>query len=182
MKKSGVTDRRKSPRIIIEGNFTVLLTMESPGGSSTHFKIYPWDISRAGLGFFHRAFVYPGTKCSYVGLTAAGQPFSVKGEVVRCTHVSGNVHAIGTKLETEVDPDVLLGPNSGDGISVAPAATEEWWSHLASMAGELARLAGEKASTEAVKKHLARLNQHASAVASHGTKHPPSEVEHAKAA
>ena len=84
MKKSGVTDRRKSPRIVVEGNFSVLLTMDAPGGSTAYFKIYPWDLSRGGVGFFHRAFVYPGTRCTFIGRTFEGKPLTIKGEVVRC--------------------------------------------------------------------------------------------------
>src|SRR6476659_6715790 len=98
----------------VEGIFSVLVTMESAGGSTTCFKIYPWDLSKNGLGFFHRAFVYPGTKGVFTGLTFCGQPFTIKGDVVRCTHVSGNVHAVGTKLESDVNPEDLLGPCFAD--------------------------------------------------------------------
>ena len=42
MKKSGVADRRKNPRIIIEGNFSVLLTMDYPGGSQAHLNMQPF--------------------------------------------------------------------------------------------------------------------------------------------
>src|SRR4051812_17809400 len=75
MKKNGFADRRKSPRVMVEGGFSVLLTMDAPGGSTSYFRIYPWDLSRGGLGFFHRSFVYPGTRCNFAGLMCGGRPF-----------------------------------------------------------------------------------------------------------
>ncbi|HVU62351.1 MAG TPA: hypothetical protein VHC70_00130, partial [Phycisphaerales bacterium] len=77
MKKSGVVERRKNPRLIVDGSLAMLITMDSPGGSSACFRIYPWDISRGGVGFFHRSFVYPGTRCTMSGVARSGSPFSI---------------------------------------------------------------------------------------------------------
>ncbi len=177
MKKSGVSDRRKSPRAIVEGSFSVLLTMESPGGSATHFKIYPWDLAKGGVGFFHRSFVYPGTKCTFTGLTFAGQPFTVKGEVARCSHVSGNVHAVGTKLESEIDPDALLGANCGDGANLGVPRVEDWWTRLGSLSADLAKLAREKAAPETIRKHIGAIAQHASTQPDVPSKSPTTEAD-----
>jgi hypothetical protein len=165
IKKSGMADRRKSPRVVVEGSFSVLLTMDAPGGSTSHFRIYPWDLSRGGVGFFHRSFVYPGTRCTFAGLTFDGQPFSIKGEVVRCSHVSGNVHAVGTKLEAEIDPEQILGPldagvsgSAGDGSSV-----QDWWSKVGASAAAISKLAREKAPVDAIRKAGAVLAEHLAA-------------------
>ncbi len=157
MKKSGLADRRKSPRIIIEGNFSVLLTMDSPGGSTAYFRIYPWDLSRGGVGFFHRSFVYPGTRCSYTGLTFDGEPFTIKGEVVRCAHVSGQVHAVGTKLDAEIDPEKYLG--SGAGVGDAPPVAD-WWSQAVTRAAAVSKLSREHATAEAIRAAAALLMDH----------------------
>lgn len=163
MKKSGVADRRKSPRIIIEGNFSVLLTMEYPGGSEAHFRIYPWDLSRGGLGFFHRAFVYPGTRCSFAGLNFEGQTFLIKGDVVRCAHVSGNVHAVGVKLEAEIDPEVYLGAHGASDTAPSTAGgerVEDWWTTIGAQVAAISKLARDKAPPETLRKVGARLTQH----------------------
>jgi hypothetical protein len=164
MKKSGVADRRKSPRIVADGNFSVLLTMDSPGGNSAHFRIYPWDLSRGGLGFFHRAFVYPGTRCTFTGLTFGGLPFTIKGEVVRCSHVSGSVHTVGTKLDAEIDPDELLGAHAADNLSVNEKSprVDDWWTQIGSHTCELSKLARDKAAPDVIRKCIASLVQHAS--------------------
>lgn len=157
MKKTGLADRRKSPRLIVEGNFSVLLTMEAPGGSSAFFRIYPWDLCRTGVGFFHRSFVYPGTRCSYTGLTFDGEPFTIKGEVVRCAHVSGNVHAVGTKLDAEIDPERFLG--SGAGAGDAPPV-EDWWSRAVTRAAAVSKLSREHAAAESIRAAAALLMDH----------------------
>lgn len=163
MKKSGAADKRKHPRLVVEGGFSLLCLMEFPGGSSAQFRIYPWDISKGGLAFFHRAYIYQGTKCTFTGNTIDGQPTSFKGDVVRCSHVSGTVHTVGVKLEMEIDPEVFLGESGAAGA--APAATGEkdadWWSHIATHAKELQKLADTHASAEVIKKQIVALVQEA---------------------
>ncbi len=185
MKKSGVADRRRSPRLVVEGSFSVLLTMDAPGGSTSYFKIYPWDLSRSGLGFFHRAFVYPGTRCSFIGLTFEGKPFTLTGEVVRCAHVSGNVHAIGTKLDVEIDPESMLGahaPAQAAPSGTAPDHADDWWSRITTETAALSKLARDKAPAETIRKAAETLTRHlateptpAPAVA---TPTPPAESPH----
>ena len=156
MKKSGLADRRKSPRVVIEGTFSVLLTMEALGGSPCFFRIYPWDLSRGGLGYFHRSFVYPGTRCTFTGLTFDGEPFTIKGEVVRCAHVSGNVHAVGTKLDAEIEPEHFLGSGT---YSNAPHVAD-WWSQTVTHAAAISKLGREHAPAEAVRRAAALLAAH----------------------
>ena len=163
MKKSGAADRRKSPRIVVEGNFSVLLTMDAPGGSTSYFKIYPWDLSRGGVGFFHRAFVYPGTRCTFMGLTFEGKPFTITGEVARCSHVSGSVHAVGTKLDAEIDPEAMLGAHAiaqSTATGAQSAHVEDWWSRIGTEVGVISRLARDKASPEAIRKAAQILSKH----------------------
>jgi hypothetical protein len=156
MKKSGLADRRKSPRIVVEGTFSVLLTMEAIGGSPAFYRIYPWDLSRSGVGFFHRSFVYPGTRCSFTGLTFDGEPFTLKGDVVRCAHVSGNVHAVGTRLDAEIEPERFLGSSTpGDAPHVA-----DWWSQAVTYAAIVSKLGREKAPVQAIRAAAAALSQH----------------------
>jgi hypothetical protein len=150
MKRTGVADRRRSPRIIVEGLFPVLMTMVAPEGGVAHLKIYPWDISRHGLGFFHWSLVYPGTRCTFRGVDGRGQPFSITGEVVRCSHVSGNVHAVGTKLDAEIDPELLLGEH-GSGHQA------DWWAAIAAHATEIAAMAGRRSSVESLRVRAAEM-------------------------
>lgn len=157
MKKNGLADRRKSPRMVVEGTFSVLLTMEATGGSPSFFRIYPWELSRGSLGFFHRSFVYPGTRCSFTGLTFGGEPFTLKGEVVRCAHVSGNVHTVGAKLDAEIEPEHFLG---GGGVPDGIVAAEDWWTQVVARAAAVSKLGREKAPADAIRAAAKALAQH----------------------
>lgn len=163
MKKTGIAERRRHPRLVVEGGLALLCTMDFPGGSSAHFRIYPWDISKSGLGFFHRAYLYPGTKCTFTGKTFDHQPFSIKGDVALCAHVSGNVHTVGVKLEFEIDPEMLLGESA---MSTAPTPTaspadvpKNWWAQIVADSEELCRLAREQADEEAIRKKIDGLSE-----------------------
>jgi hypothetical protein len=162
MKKSGAVERRKNPRLIVDGTFSMLLTMDSPGGNSSCFRIYPWDLSKGGIGFFHRSFVYPGTRCTFAGVTFSGKPFNLTGEVVRCSHVSGHAHAVGTKLDTEIEPEDLIGPHAlGGGAGIGQASSDDWWAKFGGFAAELAKLARERATPEAIRACVASVSMHA---------------------
>jgi hypothetical protein len=112
MEQAGTCERRKHPRVMVEGRFSICVQLEYPGGSSGNFRVQPWDLSRGGLGFFHRAYIHPGTRCTFTGNTIDGQPVSIKGEVVRCMHVAGMVHTVGCKFEMEIDPEIFVGENA----------------------------------------------------------------------
>lgn len=168
MKKSGAADKRKHPRVVVEGSFALLCTMEFPGGSSAHFRVFPWDISKGGLAFFHRAYIYSGTKCTFTGNTIDGQPMSFKGDVVRCNHVAGTVHTVGVKLEMEIDPEVFVGEAAVNAVAAAQpqppyqAEAEDCMKSIANHARELAKLAEGRAPVESIKKLLVALVQEVS--------------------
>lgn len=165
MRKAGLSDRRRLPRSIIEGSICLLLTMEYPGGSSARFRIYPWDLHKGGLAFLHRAFVYPGTRCTLTGDTFDHQPISIRGDVVRCDHVGGIVHSVGLKFEMDVDPEVFVGEQAAATLGqaappppgAAPDKSADWWTALAEMAAEVAKLAQERAPADALRKRTAAL-------------------------
>ncbi len=167
LKKIGVAERRRHARLVVEGGIALLCTMDFPGGSSAHFRIYPWDISKSGIGFFHRAYIYPGTKCTFTGKTFDHQPFSIKGDVMMCAHVSGSVHTVGVKLEFEIEPEMLLGESaaaSAPSPGASPAdVSPDWWMRLALQSDELSKLAREKASEDVIRKKVATISEHASA-------------------
>ncbi len=158
MSQGSASDRRKSPRIIVEGNFALLLTLQPPGSAPTHFKIYPWDVSRGGVGFFHRSFVHPGTPCTFGGLDASGRQFSVKATVARCGHVSGNVHMIGTRLLKEIDPAVLLGSAAvAKARELSGARPDDWWASVGALAATLCTMAADRTAANVIRQQAARL-------------------------
>jgi hypothetical protein len=173
LRKAGAADRRKQPRSIAEGSLVLMLTMEYPGGSSAHFKVYPWDLTRHGLAFFHRAYVYPGTRCAFTADTFDHQPISFAGEVVACAHVSGSVHTVGVKFEMDIDPEVFLGEQAAAMLAAqapppSPERAEDWLKTVGEIAAEIGRMAKEKSAPEPLRKRAMALVQHLSSVMGEG--------------
>lgn len=189
-------ERRKQPRIVVEGGWAVFLAMEYPGGSSAYFRVYPWDLSKGGMGFFHRAFIYPGTRCTITAKTSDGQPVLLKGEVIRCSHVSGTVHTVGVKFEMEIDPADFLGEAAVSGLNPpAPPVTigdkpdgdkpDEWWDKLQHGVAELSKLVADKGAVESLAKQAAQVvelvnTKPASAISTPGAHAAPKPPEHAQ--
>jgi hypothetical protein len=191
MEKDKNFEKRRFPRTMLEGKFSILIVLEYLGGSAGYFRVYPWDLSRGGLGFFHRAFVHPGTKCTINGNTTDHQPISLKGEVVRCEHVAGTVHTVGIKFEMEIDPEIFLGegafgtpvppppqtaqpsgPAAADvpppPLSQTPAVQtgDPWWDTLANLCVELNQIVNARTGREQVSEKLMELMAAAQAPAS----------------
>lgn len=190
-------EKRKFPRMMLEGKFSVLAQLEYLGGSTGSFRVYPWDLSNCGLGFFHRAYVHPGTKCTINGITTDGQPVTLKGEVARCEHVSGTVHTVGIKFEMDVDPEIFLGegaftPSTSSTPQPAPAAVgptdvpppklsesatvhtgDPWWDTLANLCVELNQAVNARTSREAVSEKVMEIMAAASAPATPPTPAAP---------
>lgn len=100
---------RKHERHVIEGRIPMLLTLEHPGGSVGRFRVFPWDLSRGGLGFFHRCYVHAGTKCTFDLRNGAGQLVRIQAKVARCVYVMGTVHYVGVQFDVEISPARFLG-------------------------------------------------------------------------
>jgi len=199
-------EKRKFPRMMLEGKFSVLLQIEYVGGSTGSFRVYPWDLSSSGLGFFHRAYVHPGTRCTINAMTTDQQPVTLKGEVARCEHVSGTVHTASIKFEMEVDPEIFLGegafgisapqtqtapatPATPDGSPPSPDPSpavhtgDPWWDTLANLCVELNQAVNARTSREAVSEKLMEIMAAAAAPAtpppSPAATHAPAPPPHA---
>ena len=56
------------------------------------------DLSRGGVGFNHRQYLYPGTTVRVCFHTLPKRPV-IKGVVVNCRHMDGAMHRIGVRFE-----------------------------------------------------------------------------------
>lgn len=95
---------------------SVRLTLHQPGGSAPTCEVGVRNISRAGAGLIHRAYVHPRTRCSLELTALDATTAHVPGLVVRCRHVDGLLHELGVEFESQLPlqrflpPEVLLGP------------------------------------------------------------------------
>jgi CheY-like chemotaxis protein len=97
----------------------IALTVEHPGGSNSVFNVACRNLSSGGLGVLHSSYMHTGTRC-YVTLPRTdGHKTVVEGTVVRCSHVSGNIHEVGIQFLKPIDARqyVALDPFA-DGFSL----------------------------------------------------------------
>lgn len=100
---------RAHERLVIQGRLPMLFTIDHPGGSTGRFRIFPFDLSVGGLGFFHRGFVHTASHCTFDLRNAAHQPVRVHAAVASCTYLMGAVHFVGVRFEVPIQPAKLLG-------------------------------------------------------------------------
>lgn len=78
--------------------------LEHPGGTDISVRIACRNLSAGGIGLLHNAYVYPDTMCTVWLPHPEKRVMAVRGQVVRCQHIRGNVHEIGVQFEEPVDP------------------------------------------------------------------------------
>ncbi|QKK07364.1 MAG: PilZ domain-containing protein [Planctomycetota bacterium] len=126
LKVSAVLDKldgKASGKPSIKRTFTRLpfrvrsltLTLTHPGGTNTSVQVVCRNLSRGGIGVLHSAFAHTGTRCTVDLPRLDGGSDSVEGTIVRCSHISGQVHELGILFDNEVrlDTHVPFDPPSG---------------------------------------------------------------------
>lgn len=85
----------------------LVVKMQQPGFSiPVAYQTYGHDVSATGLSFLHGGYVHAGTRCVTQLITTYGTWNDVKGTVVRCKYVQGNIHVVGVEFDTPVNPAV----------------------------------------------------------------------------
>ncbi|MCA9302825.1 MAG: response regulator [Phycisphaerales bacterium] len=108
-----ISEGRCSPnREFVRWSFRMVsvdLCIENIGGNKVTIPVVTRNISRGGISALHSSYVYPKSRCSIRFTLPDGRDVEVRGEVVRCVHLSGKVHEIGVKFDEQVSTRDLLG-------------------------------------------------------------------------
>jgi len=125
---AAVSEHRRNQRITYHCRQGLVVRMHHPGGSVANYLVQPRNLSRTGLGFLHGSFVYPQTPCAITLPSQTGPTIRAEGRIVRCRHVSGNVHEVGLRFNEPIELDrvVPIGRYAADG---APAAEPRLTGH-----------------------------------------------------
>lgn len=100
-------------------NTSVGLTVLHPGGSQAKFNVACRNLSSAGVGVLHSAYIHPGAACVIELPDNQGRSQTIEGVVVRCCHVQGTIHEVGIKLSTPIDTRQFLNIDPfSDGFSL----------------------------------------------------------------
>ena len=141
-------ERRRHRRYLLPKEFALVVRLVQPGGTGSIFSVTPRDLSTSGLGFFHAAYIHPGTECTLMMRTLKGDPISLKSTVVRCRHVSGRIHEVGCLFEHEVDIETFIADmaSAEDHSHTASVKLDEIHARLSDLAMELKALADQRAA------------------------------------
>ncbi len=89
-------------------------TFTHPGGTRARCVVSPRSISAGGIGVLHGGFVYLGSPCVVHLRSLDGRAVDCPGRVVRCSHLSRHVHALGVKFDERLDPRHFVRLGEGD--------------------------------------------------------------------
>jgi hypothetical protein len=143
-------ERRRHRRFLLPKEFALVVRIEQPGGGIATFSVTPRDMSTSGIGFFHAAYIHPGTVCTLLMRTLHGDPVSISGCIMRCRHVSGRIHEVGVLFEHEVDIETFVSDANTDPQQPAPIKRDELLFRIGKLAAELKALADQRATNAAL--------------------------------
>ncbi|MFN0131819.1 MAG: hypothetical protein ACKVW3_04690 [Phycisphaerales bacterium] len=118
--KSPGEERRWEPR----GSRAARALADFTGPTGVHSKavVYPFDVSRTGIGFLHAAYLHNGTKVRLRLWFEDQESIVVEGAVRRCRFLTGRAHAVGVEFTSPL-PDGILGAEPGAACSPSQEAT-----------------------------------------------------------
>lgn len=99
--------RRALKRWTFSGS-KALLTLNSDLGSTRHFIIAPRNLSAGGLAAIHGGYIHIGTRCTISMKRLDRTAQSIRGQIVRCSHMQGNLHDLGIKFDKQIDPEMFV--------------------------------------------------------------------------
>lgn len=105
----GQASKRKAERFTMPGDSILIGEFADADGVISRYSLTPRDISRSGLSVLHGGFVHPGTRCrlTLIGANRACG-IEIDAQVVRCEHVSANIHDLGFKFANELANSELI--------------------------------------------------------------------------
>ncbi|MFG0242083.1 MAG: PilZ domain-containing protein [Phycisphaerales bacterium JB054] len=93
------------------------LTLVHPGGTSTSVQVVCRNLSRGGIGVLHSAFAHSGTRCVVAVPRIDGETDQIEGTIVRCSHVSGQIHELGILFDEQIPVETYIAFDPASGMS-----------------------------------------------------------------
>ena len=99
---------REDERLVFRERGRLIVRILHLGGSIANYLVKARNISRSGIAFLHGSYLYDGTPCTINLPTTDGGYLAIDGRVVRCRHVSGNIHEVGLWFDAPISLQRLL--------------------------------------------------------------------------
>jgi hypothetical protein len=102
------TSHRKHPRTPYTLPHGVIAELLEPTELPDLLRMFPQDLSAGGMGVLLRGWLGGGTPLAVCLPKSATDLFRVKGRVVRCFALTGDVYDIGIEFENQIEHEPLL--------------------------------------------------------------------------
>jgi hypothetical protein len=102
------SEKRIHRRIHVPDSFPLLMQSDAGGGSDIVCTLVAKDLSAQGVGFFHAAYIYPGSRVKFTMKNREGEPVALEATVKRCRHIAGRVHEAGAIFEQPIDVELFV--------------------------------------------------------------------------
>jgi len=101
------SNRRSLERWTFSGS-KALLMLNTDLCNSRHFIIAPRNLSAGGVAALHGGYIHVGTKCTVSMKRLDRSAQSMRGRIVRCSHMQGNLHDLGIQFDQHIDPEQFV--------------------------------------------------------------------------
>lgn len=82
-----------------------VLTLFREAGPSQTFVVAPRNLSAQGVAIIHGGYIHAKTRCIVSIKRVDGKIAHIHGSVVRCSHIKAQLHDIGIKFDSTIDPE-----------------------------------------------------------------------------
>ncbi|MCP3980341.1 MAG: response regulator [bacterium] len=97
------------------------VSIEHPGGGTTHYLVYGHDLSRGGMSVLHSGYVHPNASCLVLLRLTDGDTKALAGTTRHCRLISAPWHQIGIQFKKELDLHLVLGTGISDEVEAGQA-------------------------------------------------------------
>ncbi len=139
-------EKRRDRRTQLDDSFQLLIRVADEGPM---MAVTPRDISAGGIGFYHVAYIHPGTKVFVVMKGKKHDAVQTAGTVTRCEHVNGRVHAVGVIFEQRIAVSVVV-EEEEEAASESRLEPAQVYEQVTKLSDQLKALAAEKAEMDAI--------------------------------
>ncbi len=156
MQRHGGVERRRDLRVPLTEDFPLVARL-GEGDAAQFVNVVPRDISSSGIGFYHVAYVHPGTEVQLLMKNRAGNAVKVHATVARCRHVSGRLHEVGVVFETAIQVEVFANTEPAGSDAGPKLTTEEVYKRITTVSDQLKSLASQSASLDTILERVGEL-------------------------
>lgn len=156
MQRHGGVERRQHSRLPLSEQFPLVVRLGA-AEDAPYLNVTPRDISSSGLGFFHIAYVHPGTTVQMIMKNREAQAVCIKGAVARCRHVSGRLHEVGVNFDTAIQVEVFVNASSGVEVPSSATTPAEVYKRVTAVSDQLKALAARSASFDSILERVGEL-------------------------